>query len=234
MNILKNKHKNIKTLKAAIKIFIFLSFIILIFFGSAGTFFWIEAWLFIILYMLYVGIFIFWLKKNNPELLKERISRKREGKLWDKIILIIYSIFLVLMLIVCGLDAVRFQWTKVPLILKIIGFVGYVPVAILIFTEVKENSFLSKVVRIQNDRSHYVVKTGPYKYLRHPMYLAIILFIIFTPFALGSFIALFFSGLIVVLFIIRTYLEDITLQNELNGYKDYIKEVRYRLFPGIW
>ena len=90
MNILKNKHKNIKTLKAAIKIFIFLSFIILIFFGSAGTFFWIEAWLFIILYMLYVGIFIFWLKKNNPELLKERISRKREGKLWDKIILIIY------------------------------------------------------------------------------------------------------------------------------------------------
>lgn len=227
-------HKYIKTLKTAIKIFIFLSFMILIFFGSAGTFFWIEAWLLIILYMLYVGTFIFWLKKNNPELLKERISKKREGKLWDKIILIIYTILLIFMLIVCGLDAVRFQWTKVPIILKIIGFIGYVPAAILIFTVVKENLFLSKVVRIQNDRSHYVVKTGPYKYVRHPMYLAIVLLIIFTPFALGSFIALFFSGLIAVLFITRTYLEDITLQKELNGYKDYIKEVRYRLFPGIW
>jgi len=78
------------------------------------------------------------------------------------------------------------------------------------------------------------VKTGPYKYVRHPMYSGIILMILFTPFALGSFIALIFSGLIIILFIIRTYLEDKTLQNELPGYKEYIKKVRYRLVPGLW
>ena len=228
------KNKYITILKLTIKIIISVIIILLLFFGSAGTFYWIEAWLLIILFILYVGFFLFWLKKNNPELLKERTSRKKEGKLWDKIILTICTISLIFMFIICGFDAVRFKWTMMPFILKIIGFIGYIPAAILIFLTVRENKYLSEVVRIQNDRSHQVVKTGPYKYIRHPMYLAIIFIIILTPFALGSFIALFFSGFIIILFIIRTYLEDKTLQNELTGYKDYIREVRYRLFPGIW
>jgi len=138
------------------------------------------------------------------------------------------------MLVICGIDAVRFHWSNLPLILKIIGFIGYIPSVIIIFLTIKENAYLSEVVRIQKDRSQQVVKTGPYKYVRHPMYSGIILMILFTPFALGSFIALIFSGLIIILFIIRTYLEDKTLQNELPGYKEYIKKVRYRLVPGLW
>jgi len=227
-------NKLIAILKTTIKVIIAIIVMLLLLFGSAGTIYWIEAWILIILYFIYVIGFFIWLKKNNPELLKERTSRQSEGKCWDKIILTIYTILLMSMLVVCGIDAGRFHWSNLPLILKIIGFTGYIPSAIIIFLTVKENAYLSKVVRIQKDRSQQVVKTGPYKYVRHPMYSAIILMILFTPFALGSFAALIFSGLIIILFIIRTYLEDKTLQNELSGYKEYIKEVHYRLVPGLW
>jgi len=224
----------ITILKTTMKVIIGIIVLLLLLFGSAGTIYWIEAWILIIIYFIYVmGSFI-WLKKNNPELLKERTSRRNEGKWWDKIILTIYTILLMFMLVICGIDAVRFHWSNLPLILKIIGFIGYIPSVIIIFLTIKENAYLSEVVRIQKDRSQQVVKTGPYKYVRHPMYSGIILMILFTPFALGSFIALIFSGLIIILFIIRTYLEDKTLQNELPGYKEYIKEVRYRLVPGLW
>jgi protein-S-isoprenylcysteine O-methyltransferase Ste14 len=224
----------ITILKTTMKVIIGIVVLLLLLFGSAGTIYWIEAWILIIIYFIYVmGSFI-WLKKNNPELLKERTSRRNEGKWWDKIILTIYTILLMFMLVICGIDAVRFHWSNLPLILKIIGFIGYIPSVIIIFLTIKENAYLSEVVRIQKDRSQQVVKTGPYKYVRHPMYSGIILMILFTPFALGSFIALIFSGLIIILFIIRTYLEDKTLQNELPGYKEYIKKVRYRLVPGLW
>jgi protein-S-isoprenylcysteine O-methyltransferase Ste14 len=224
----------ITILKTTMKVIIGIIVLLLLLFGSAGTIYWIEAWILIIIYFIYVmGSFI-WLKKNNPELLKERTSRRNEGKWWDKIILTIYTILLMFMLVICGIDAVRFHWSNLPLILKIIGFIGYIPSVIIIFLTIKENAYLSEVVRIQKDRSKQVVKTGPYKYVRHPMYSGIILMILFTPFALGSFIALIFSGLIIILFIIRTYLEDKTLQNELPGYKEYIKKVRYRLVPGLW
>jgi len=216
----------ITILKTTMKVIIGIVVLLLLLFGSAGTIYWIEAWILIIIYFIYVmGSFI-WLKKNNPELLKERTSRRNEGKWWDKIILTIYTILLMFMLVICGIDAVRFHWSNLPLILKIIGFIGYIPSVIIIFLTIKENAYLSEVVRIQKDRSQQVVKTGPYKYVRHPMYSGIILMILFTPFALGSFMALIFSGLIIILFILRTYLEDKTLQNELPGYKEYIQEVR--------
>lgn len=226
--------KNNKLLRSSLKIFIAVIIILVLLFVPAGTFYWIEAWILMIAYLIYVGMIMFWLKRNNPELLKERTLRKKEGKGWDKLILLIYTLPLFVMLIVCGFDAVRFKWTNVPLIIKIVGFIGYVPSAMIIFLTVKENAYLSKVVRIQKDRSHQVVKTGPYRYVRHPMYVGIILMIIATPFALGSFVALIISGLIIILFIIRTYLEDKTLQKELSGYLDYTKEVPYRLIPGIW
>jgi len=224
----------ITILKTTMKVIIGIVVLLLLLFGSAGTIYWIEAWILIIIYFIYVMGSFFWLKKNNPELLKGRTSRRNEGKWWDKIILTIYTILLMFMLVICGIDAVRFHWSNLPLILKIIGFIGYIPSVIIIFLTIKENAYLSEVVRIQKDRSQQVVKTGPYKYVRHPMYSGIILMILFTPFALGSFIALIFSGLIIILFIIRTYLEDKTLQNELPGYKEYIKKVRYRLVPGLW
>jgi len=229
-----NEKKIGKILRKVTKTVLSILIMLVVIFGSAGTLFWMEAWILIFLFLLYVTFFALWLRKINPELLKERTSRKNEGKHWDKIILSIYTLLLFCMLIVCGFDAVRFEWTQMPFVLKLIGFVGYIPAVILVFLTAKENAYLSEVVRIQDDRSHQVVKTGLYKYIRHPMYLAVIIFVVSTPLALGSFFGLFFSGLIGIIFMIRTHLEEKTLQKELAGYEEYMKEVKYRLFPGIW
>ena len=96
------------------------------------------------------------------------------------------------------------------------------------------NNFFSLVVRIQKDRGHTVVSSGPYAYVRHPGYIGGILFQLATPVMLGTLWALVPAGLAACLIVIRTVLEDKTLQAELDGYKDYAARVRYRLLPGVW
>jgi protein-S-isoprenylcysteine O-methyltransferase Ste14 len=205
-----------------------------LFFGSAGSFNWIEAWLFLFFYVIAVTAMVTWLKKNAPELLKERMSRKKDAKTWDKIILVAYSILVMIMLVVAGFDAIRYQWTHVPVGVRVLGFLGFIPAYMVIFWTMMENRYLSEAVRIQEERGHEVCTTGPYRYVRHPMYVGVIIFVICFPLALGSFIALFLSVLIIVVFLIRTLLEDKTLQKELPGYREYAEQVRYRLIPGIW
>ena len=174
------------------------------------------------------------MKKKSPELLKERMSTKKDAKSWDKKIIRVYTLLLMTMLAVAGLDAVRLRWSHVPLSLKIAGFSGFIPAFLLVFWTMTENAYLSQVVRIQKDRDHRVCTTGPYKYVRHPMYVGIILLILCLPLALGSFYALIPGLLIALLFILRTFLEDKTLHAELPGYKEYADRVRYKLIPGIW
>jgi protein-S-isoprenylcysteine O-methyltransferase Ste14 len=174
------------------------------------------------------------MKRNNPGLLKERTSPKHNVKKWDRAILRSYTVCLVCMLACCGLDAVRFQWSNMPLWLRISGFLCLVPPAVIAFRVFKVNSFLSSVVRLQKDRAQKVVQAGPYRFVRHPLYTSVILMVIFTPLALGSFYALLISGLIIALFFLRTHLEDRTLKKELPGYKKYARKVRYRLIPGVW
>lgn len=209
-------------------------FIFALVFIPAGSFHWPEAWLVLLFYFSVVtGAFI-WMKKNAPGLLKERMSRKRDVKSWDKIIMTIYILILMVLIIVPGLDAVRFHWSEVPLIIKVLGFIGYIPAMGFAAWAMRENAYLSDVVRIQKERGHTVCTTGPYKYVRHPMYVGVILFILCLPLSLGSFYALIPALMIVVLFIVRTSLEDKTLQEELPGYKEYARKVRYRLLPGVW
>jgi protein-S-isoprenylcysteine O-methyltransferase Ste14 len=90
------------------------------------------------------------------------------------------------------------------------------------------------IVSIQKDRGHTVVTDGPYRYVRHPGYAGSILFTIATPLVLGSLWAFIPCGLAAALFVVRTALEDRTLQEELDGYKEYAQQTRYRLLPGIW
>lgn len=203
-------------------------------FVPAGTLRWTEAWLFIILYAAAVTAALLWMKKKAPDLLKERMRRKKDVKSWDKIIMALYSFFLILILILPGLDAVRFKWSNVPLYAKVLAFIGYVPGSALAFWAMRENAFLSDVVRIQEDRGHTVCTTGPYKYVRHPMYVGVILIMLCFPISLGSFYTLIPAVIIMILFSVRTALEDKTLREELPGYKEYAQSVRYRLIPGIW
>jgi protein-S-isoprenylcysteine O-methyltransferase Ste14 len=205
-----------------------------LFFIPAGTFNWPEAWIFIVFYLGTVtGIFI-WMKKKAPGLLKERMSRKKVAKSWDRTIILAYSLLLIVLLIVSGLDAVRFHWSDVPVILKALGFIGLIPGLVFAFWAMKENAFASDVVRIQKDRGHTVCSTGPYRFVRHPMYTGILLIMLSFPLSLGSLYAYIPSSVVILLFIIRTSLEDKVLQEELPGYAEYAQKVRYRLFPGVW
>jgi protein-S-isoprenylcysteine O-methyltransferase Ste14 len=203
-------------------------------FAPAGTLRWTEAWLFIILYAAAVTAAVIWMKKKAPGLFEERTKRKKNVKSWDKILMAAYSIFLLVILILPGLDAVRFGWSKVAFFVKLLAFIGFLPGTAIAFWAMRENAFLSDVVRIQEDRGHTVCTTGPYKYVRHPMYVGVIWIMLCFPFSLGSLYTLIPAVIIAILFVIRTALEDKTLQEELPGYKEYAQKVRYRLIPGIW
>jgi protein-S-isoprenylcysteine O-methyltransferase Ste14 len=203
-------------------------------FIPAGTLKWTEAWLFVILYAAAVTAAVAWMKKKSPGLFRERTKKKKVVKSWDKTFMVLYSIVLLVLLILPGLDAVRFRWSKVPVFVKILGFIGYIPGFAIAFWAMKENAFLSDVVRIQEDRGHTVCTTGPYRYVRHPMYAGVIWIMLCFPLSLGSFFTLIPAFIIVILFIFRTALEDRTLLEELPGYKEYSQKVRNRLIPGLW
>ena len=203
-------------------------------FIPAGRWDWREAWLFILAYAIFVVILILRGISRDPEQIYERSHTGSNVKSWDKIILGVYSVLLVAMFIVAGLDAGRFKWAPVSPVMEIIGWLGLFLAGGLIWWTSSVNTFLSRQVRIQAERGQYAVTRGPYQWVRHPMYDGVILFVTGIPLILGSAWALVPAGLIAILFIIRTALEDKTLKEELSGYREYAEKVRYRLLPGIW
>ena len=222
--------------KLAVRIVIMIIFFLALIFVPAGTFKWPEAWIFLLLYFSWLTAVVIWMKKNDPELLKERMTakRKKDVKPWDKAFIFTYSLVALVLIVLTGLDAVRFRWSHVPLIIKVIGFLGLIPAMSIVTRTMKENTYLSEMVRIQEERGHQVCTTGPYQYVRHPMYVGVIFCLFCLPLALGSLYSLIPAFVAVILFFIRTALEDKTLYNELPGYKEYAENVRYRLIPGIW
>lgn len=220
--------------KTVLRVVAAIAICLAVLFIPAGTVAWPEAWALLAFYLGFVVPLLFWMKKRDPDLYRERSAKRKEGKPWDKILVSLYTIFLLLMLVAAGLDAVRFHLSRMPLAVKLIGFAGLLPIPALYVSIFKANTFASDVVRIQKDRGHRVVRSGPYRIVRHPMYAAVCFLVICIPLALGSWYALIFSGLIVMVFVVRTYLEDKTLQRELPGYAEYAGETRFRLVPGLW
>jgi protein-S-isoprenylcysteine O-methyltransferase Ste14 len=202
-------------------------------FGSAGRLDWWGAWAFLALFILMLVVAAIWSLRNNPDLLNERGRIAENTKSWDKVILSLYVMLLLGMMVAAGLD-VRFNWSTMLLVMQILGGIGLLAAMGLVYWVATSNAYLSAVVRIQEDRGHQVVTVGPYQYVRHPMYAADLFFFWSIPLLLGSWWALIPGMLIMVVMIIRTALEDKTLQTELPGYAEYAKCVRYRLIPGIW
>ena len=133
-----------------------------------------------------------------------------------------------------GYDAVRFQWSYIPFFIKIIGFIGVALSLILMFLVTKENSFLARTVKIQEDKGHQVITTGPYRFVRHPLYTGMIIYIICHSLALGSLYSLIPGFIINIGFIFRTKFEDKLLHEKLEGYMEYAQKTRYKLIPRIW
>ena len=205
-----------------------------ILFLFAGRLDWAGGWILTLLYLAFLLVFLIWTMRNAPDLLQERGRMATNVKAWDKILLTLYTIALVSLLIVAALDAGRFRWTEMPIVLQALGMLGLIPCGVWLLWVTRTNAYLSRYARIQDDRGQQVVTTGPYAYVRHPMYAAVIPFIFCIALVLGSWWALIPGGVIAALFVIRTALEDRMLRAELPGYAEYAAHVRYRLVPGVW
>jgi protein-S-isoprenylcysteine O-methyltransferase Ste14 len=203
-------------------------------FVPAGRWDWLPAWAFVGAYGVFLLVYAVWGAFRDPELMQERSQTAQNVKSWDRVILALYTALLPVLFVVAGLDAGRFRWSAVPVAVQALGWAGLVLTALWLYWVILTNTFLSRQARIQTDRGQTVVTSGPYHVVRHPMYLGIIVLFIGLPLALGSFYALIPGLLIGLLFVVRTAKEDAMLQAELAGYKEYARQVRWRLVPGIF
>jgi protein-S-isoprenylcysteine O-methyltransferase Ste14 len=200
----------------------------------AGTFFFFPGIVYTIIaiIMVFLNYTVF---KLDPALLAER-SKPGEGtKKWDKLILGLSFLSTLALYLVAGLDSGRFHWSPdFSRSLFIIGIVLTVCGQLLFLIAQKQNKFFSSTVRIQADREHSVCQTGLYGFVRHPAYLGSIVQSAGFPLLFGSLWSIIPSGLIIILHLIRTGLEDKTLRAELKGYYEYTFKTRYKLLPYVW
>jgi len=205
------------------------------FFLAAGRLDIFRAWLFFGVYFMgaIVGAVIMW--KLAPGLANQRAFIKEGTKTWDKGFLVIYfSVSLFVFPIVAGLDVGRFRWSQLGITYAIGGTVLYIACYVLGSWAMVVNEHFELTVRIQKDRMHRVITGGPYRFVRHPGYLAMIIGGLSASFIIGSLWSLVPCTVAILAIVIRTYLEDRTLQKELDEYPAYVKKTRYRLLPGVW
>ena len=203
-------------------------------FWSAGRLDWWPAWAALAVMLAWIIATAIVISRTNPELIAERLGPRKGAKSWDIAIMSLLGLTQLIRYIVAGLDQ-RFGWTGgFPFAIQIAALTVCVFGYALVVWATASNAFFSQIVRIIVERGHTVATGGPYRYVRHPAYAGAILYELAVPFLLASWWAFIASGLNVILLILRTALEDKTLQAELNGYVDYARQVRYRLVPGIW
>lgn len=203
-------------------------------FGAYGGLGYAEAWIFLGISTATKVIFRRLLMMRDPELVERRERLQKGTKGWDKVWLSFYALAFLAMLGVAGLDAGRYHWSTVQWWGVVAGTVVYLAAVAFTYRAMVANTHFEGTVRIQTDRDHKVVDTGPYRYVRHPGYVAFIALMASIPPLLGSFYAFIPAAGVGLLFILRTHLEDRTLHRELNGYAAYAVRVRYRLVPGVW
>lgn len=223
-----------RTLLAWVVGLLFFGLIIAAIFVSAGRIDWIEGWAFIVL--VFVGAIgtTQFVKRRNPEVLEHRKRIGKGTKSWDRVWLALFRLMLIGMLVVAALDSVRFGWTSMPWWLCPVGVILAVLGFSLSARSMAENPHFEATVRIQSDRDHKVIDTGPYTFVRHPGYVGIIVIILGFPMVLRSMWALVVAAATILWIGLRTWLEDRLLQDELDGYSEYAKRVRSRLIPGVW
>jgi len=204
----------------------------------AGTWRWWEAWVLICLWTLFSAVMMIYLFRYDPALLAERmklIPLQKDQKVWDKILMSLFFIAAIGLYMTPGFDVIRYEWSEpLPLWIEIFAMLVQLPCFLFLWWLMRENTYLSLVVKIDKDRGHQVITTGPYALMRHPMYTAVIILLFAVPVALGSRVGLIPAVILTVLLIVRTYLEDRTLHRELPGYPEYAEQTPYRLIPGIW
>ena len=221
--------------RAFISLVVTLIIMAVLLFGAAGSLSWGHGWAFMIVFILLIIASMAALWRLNPEIFVARARPTGQGtKTWDRVLMPVLLIAFALILPVAGLDDGRFHWAPagdvwviVGYLLLIVGFVGTAWAQAV-------NRHFEPSVRIQSNRDHHVIDTGPYAYVRHPGYIFANFIAVGAAWALGSWWALLPTGVVIVLLAIRTNLEDATLQRELPGYAEFAQKTRFKWIPGVW
>jgi protein-S-isoprenylcysteine O-methyltransferase Ste14 len=204
-------------------------------FVAAGTLRWPGAWIYL---GGMVGLSVaggLWLGARDPALLKERLGGlvRRDQMPQDRVLMAVFVALYAAWLVCMGLDG-RFSWSSVPAWVQVLGGLAILLSLWVGLLALRVNSFAAPVVRVQRERGHVVVTSGPYRCVRHPLYAGAIAYLVGTPLLLGSWWGLVFVPVLTALLGRRALLEEQLLTAELQGYEDYAVRVRYRLVPLIW
>ena len=203
-------------------------------FAAAGTWAWPRGWAYVVVVLVLEALTLALLASRAPATLRQRGAVGAGVTSFDRAFAALWLTLALVTPVVAGLDAVRFRWSSLPWWCFGAGLVVMVPATLLAAWAMVVNEHFEQFVRIQTERGHHVVSDGPYRLVRHPGYLGAIAGALATPLLLGSAWTFVPVGLVAVLFVVRTGLEDGFLQRELPGYAEYTTRTRFRLVPGVW
>ncbi len=209
----------------------------LLLFAPSNDFTWLEGWLFIFIFLSYIVIYVLYYLITDPDTLVKRgkyITDDPNTKSFpDKTSLALLSLVFLFILLFPGIDhGLAISPIVITFEIEILGFIGMIFSLIFITYVNQVNRYASKGLVIHKD--HDLITTGPYRYIRHPMYVGFILMMISLPIALGSFLSFIVSWFFPIILIIRIRIEERMLIDHLPGYKEYMEEVQYRLLPRIY
>mgnify|MGYP001025600877 FL=1 len=203
-------------------------------FLPVGRLDWTPGWLFVIFLIVVYGISALVLWRVNPIIYRARSRFQSGTKRWDRILLALMLPAIVAEIPVATLDAGRMFWSSVPFSIVVFGYI-LIAAGIALGTWAQAvNRFFEPGVRIQHERGHHVITSGPYKVVRHPGYVSAIMLFVGMAFSLASWWALIPAAFATAILILRTSWEDALLRAALDGYADYARHTRFRLVPGIW
>ena len=204
-------------------------------FVTAGRLQYWEAWAFLGVWFV-PGVFgFYYFYKHDRELVRRRMQSKEPVKEQKAIMKIAYAFFFAAFL-VPGLDF-RFGWSfagagGVPLWLKIVSLAMVLGGTLLTYWVMDVNRYAARTVQVEAGQR--VISTGPYRWVRHPMYSGIVVMMLFAPLALGSYVALPFFALTIPVMAVRLLNEEKVLLEQLTGYVEYCRKTPYRLVPYVW
>jgi protein-S-isoprenylcysteine O-methyltransferase Ste14 len=203
-------------------------------FVPAGRITWTRGWLFLLVFTLLMFGAIVYFRRVNPQMFAIRSRVHPETKRWDKVVIGLLFLAMFAIPLVAGLDDGRFHWSSMSRLLMGLGYLLLITGWIGVAWAETVNPFFEPGVRIQTERGHRVIDTGPYAIVRHPGYVAASVMFAGFALSLGSWWALIPASVGSLVLVLRTVWEDRTLHVELPGYATYATRVRFRLIPGVW
>jgi len=209
----------------------------IILFGLAGDLRWIEGWVFSAIFLAMCYGTLVYLYFHDPDLLKERFGSpfQESQKPWDKVLLSLFLFEFIVWWAIMPLDARRYGWSPAfPFWIKAIGTLLLIVAIYVVFEAMKENTFAAPVVKMQRERGQKVISTGLYGVVRHPMYAGAVLLFFSAPLLLGSVYGLALGVVLIITIATRSVGEEAMLAQELDGYRDYMQRVKWRIIPFVF